>query len=47
MIRIDVRRKGNSTSDNTVDQKHVSTIIHWMISSDRLCIWRIEPKEGS
>jgi len=25
MIRIDVRRKGNSTSDTTVDQKHVST----------------------
>jgi len=26
MIRVDVRRKGNSTSDATVDLKHVSTL---------------------
>jgi len=26
MIRVDVRRKGNSTSDTTVDQKYVSTL---------------------
>ena len=25
MIRVDVRRKDNSTSDTTGDQKHVST----------------------
>jgi len=27
MIRVDVRRKTNSMSDTTVDQKHVSTSI--------------------
>jgi len=26
MIRIDVRRKGNSTSDTKVEQEHVSTL---------------------
>ena len=36
MIRIGVRRKGNSTSDTTVDQKHVSTFFNSNIPSDGL-----------